>query len=134
MISRENAKIGHRLMYAWMCTTGESKHYWPGWKRYGGEWTICQSDCFCCEITRGSCSNCPVQWTELGKYDSYLPCLSSESAWHRMLTSVDKDDYKLYCRIIQNLPWKGEEFEIETFIFSDLRVERYPQFRQEDWQ
>jgi DNA polymerase III delta prime subunit len=53
----EEAEELFRKQWQWAAQTGEWKGNWPGLKKNPAE-----NDCYCCEIVRSYCNECPITW------------------------------------------------------------------------
>lgn len=54
-LTREQAIDRSIELWEWLAESGELKHAWSGWDKYGDT----HADCFLCEYANGYCNKCP---------------------------------------------------------------------------
>ena len=97
----------HRELWTWLSENPEKHKWdWPKWKFHGGTITQIESDCFCCQYSRGidgACnSSCPIVWPggrcantkDTGLYDLYVDavCIELRSRFAMQIANLPENE------------------------------------------
>ena len=64
MLTRNQALRRHRKLWRWLAENPfMHKGTWPGWKRHGGLFENCRSNCFLCQYVEENDYPCLLDWS-----------------------------------------------------------------------